>query len=298
MIVYRNIDAPSSPPLPEKTPSVPVNGRETLKRMEVASAEVLEKSRLEQQKIHEDLFAARLLAGESSPFSKEQKAFFFRSVWMISNEKLLQWLQDLSPFQVQSLSAGTPQQFKGILKRLDTTIWQEQVGKTIKDFIGTISTQTDKLSEKTLSLYSSLEGNLSKSFRGLTIEEFFMKLYIKESSGNKKSRDINLFAASGTWSLWLSQSTGFAYLNSKKGNLYNPFNPDEAIPGSIKHFLLEAYAYTRGQWRLRVARALDIYNKWPGWTQVVPDEALLSSVNTWKDKYGNPYNYAFQVLST
>lgn len=40
-----------------------------------------------------------------------------------------------------------------------------------------------------------------------------------------------------------------------------------------------------------------MYNKGSGGTWIVPDSELMKPVTTNKDKYGNPYNYAYKVLS-
>jgi hypothetical protein len=64
----------------------------------------------------------------------------------------------------------------------------------------------------------------------MSVSDFFMKLYIHESGGNKQERTVNVFASSGTGSLGMTQSTRSAYNNSHIKTQYNPFVPEQAIP--------------------------------------------------------------------
>lgn len=212
---------------------------------------------------------------------------------------------DLSVEQVRSLNSSP--KLRGNLKALlmkilsKDTIDKESMIQIMDDFSNKLMSDEDQKNQKLKQIYSQFEDNLQKirlsnqKFSSLTSSEFFIKLFIHESGGNWVTGTAKIFAASGSGSLGISQSTKWAYDN--KENRYNPFDPEQAIPGSMKHFLLECYSRATGNGIMKLARALDIYNKWPKSITDVKDNELLSPETKMTDKHGNPNNYAYKVLS-
>ena len=148
---------------------------------------------------------------------------------------------------------------------------------------------------KLIDLGAWLKMHFGEYFKEKTAEEnvttFFLKLFHKESFW-KAWKWAKKYAASLTGSLWLAQTTWrFVYNAKNSDNKFNPFNPEEAIPGAIKHFLSR---FTNNS-KLGIATALDIYNKWNSGSLDLG--TMLSKKSSKKDKYGNPDNYVYQVLS-
>lgn len=219
-------------------------------------------------------------------------------------EHLQQYLQSLSPQQIQDLAIRSVK-WKDKHDILTQNLGAIQMNEwDIRGIIDGFSeklrnnnpTENPERQKKIKELYDKLTWDLRS--RGMSVSDFFMKLYIHESRGDRKKRTVNVFSSSGSWSLGITQSTRFAYNNTHIGTQYNPFVPEQAIPWSIEYFLLACYANSGGTGMMKVARALDIYNKWGKGTKKVPNADLLSPHTTKKDERGNPYNYAYQVLDT
>jgi hypothetical protein len=220
-------------------------------------------------------------------------------------EHLQQYLQSLTPRQIQDLAIRSVKWKKDKHDILKQNLGTVQIGASdVKSMIDIFSknlnqdnpNENSERQKKLKELYNKFSWDLRAL--GMSVSDFFMKLYIHESGGNRRERTVNIFASSGTWSLGLTQSTRFAYNNTHIDTQYNPFVPEQAIPWSVEYFLLACYAGSKGTWKTRVARALDIYNKWAGGTKDVADRDLLNPKATKRDKYGNPHNYAYKVLQT
>lgn len=216
------------------------------------------------------------------------------------------WFVNLSVEQVRSLN-GTDLLRKKLRKVLYNLFYRDVISKEsmvhiMNDFLSKVQKSQEKNQQELKSIYSQFEKDIQKirasnvKFKNLTVHEFFTKLFIHESWWNKEKRSAKIFAASGTGALGLSQSTKWAF--DTKENRFNPLDPNQAIPGSIQHFLLECYSKASGNGVVKLARALDIYNKWAKWTLKVPDGELLSAKTKRYYAQWNPGNYAYIVLTT
>lgn len=234
----------------------------------------------------------------------ELKSFFLKNWKDLPSEDIKNWIISLSPESVKFLNSRTSKKIRTIMnsKLKDEKISSQEIKSLIWNFEDRFNdndTDTDideKKETKLEKLYFWLKSDLEKNFSWIDISSFFEKLFLHESGWNPKSRDIRIFACSWTWSVWLAQTISTTYNNDQLWIKFNPFNSNQAVVWAMEFFLLEAYSRSRWNWKIKLARALDTYNKWAWWTKVVPNDALLNPNEKRKDKYWNPYNYALKVL--